>query len=59
MLQTIYETDSCFSSADGRQQPLQLLSGKQGSSAAMPIAGESSVGKRGGEGVLINNLGCL
>uniref|UniRef100_A0A3P9ML65 Histone deacetylase n=1 Tax=Oryzias latipes TaxID=8090 RepID=A0A3P9ML65_ORYLA len=38
MLQTIYETDSCFSSADGRQQPLQLLSGKQGSSAAMPIA---------------------
>lgn len=41
MLQTIYETESCFSSssADSHQQPLELLSGSRGS--AMPTAGES------------------
>lgn len=52
MLQTIYETESCFSSAstDSHHQPLELLSGNRGSSAAMPTAGESSLGKnsRGG-----------
>ncbi|KAF0032261.1 hypothetical protein F2P81_014551 [Scophthalmus maximus] len=38
MLQTIYETESCFSSAstDSHHQPLELLSGNRGSSAAMP-----------------------
>uniref|UniRef100_A0A3Q3G9M7 Histone deacetylase n=1 Tax=Kryptolebias marmoratus TaxID=37003 RepID=A0A3Q3G9M7_KRYMA len=38
MLQTIYETESCFSSAstDGCHQPLELLS--RGSGAAMPTA---------------------
>lgn len=45
MLQTIYETESCFSSTstDGNHQPLELLSGNRGSGAAMPTAGESSV----------------
>ncbi|KAM9392525.1 LOW QUALITY PROTEIN: histone deacetylase 5 [Pholidichthys leucotaenia] len=38
MLQTIYETESCFSStsADSHHQPLELLSGSRGSSTAMP-----------------------
>ncbi|GLD73215.1 histone deacetylase 5-like protein, partial [Lates japonicus] len=38
MLQTIYETESCFSSAstDSHHQPLELLSGNRGSSTAMP-----------------------
>lgn len=45
MLQTIYETESCFSSAgtDG-QQPLELLNSSGGSAAVMPTAGESSLG---------------
>lgn len=45
MLQTIYETESCFSSTstDSNHQPLELLSGNRGSGAAMPTAGESSV----------------
>ncbi|XP_024920202.1 histone deacetylase 5 isoform X2 [Cynoglossus semilaevis] len=41
MLQTIYETESCFSSAstdNHHHQPLELLSGNRGSSAAMPTA---------------------
>nr|XP_040046219.1 histone deacetylase 5 isoform X1 [Gasterosteus aculeatus aculeatus] len=40
MLQTIYETESCFSSAsaDSHHQPLELLSGNRGSSTAMPTA---------------------
>ncbi|XP_051245047.1 histone deacetylase 5 isoform X1 [Dicentrarchus labrax] len=40
MLQTIYETESCFSSAstDSHHQPLELLSDNRGSSAAMPTA---------------------
>lgn len=47
MLQTIYETESCFSSAstDSSHQPLELLSGNRGSGKAMPTAGESSLGK--------------
>lgn len=51
MLQTIYETESCFSSAsaDSHHQPLELLSGNRGSSTAMPTAGESSSGDAGGE----------
>nr|XP_043906786.1 histone deacetylase 5 isoform X1 [Solea senegalensis] len=38
MLQTIYETESCFSStsSDSHPQPLELLSGNRGSSTAMP-----------------------
>ncbi|XP_034448511.1 histone deacetylase 5 isoform X2 [Hippoglossus hippoglossus] len=38
MLQTIYETESCFSSTstDSHHQPLELLNGNGGSSAAMP-----------------------
>ncbi|XP_028267288.1 histone deacetylase 5 isoform X2 [Parambassis ranga] len=38
MLQTIYETESCFSSAstDSHHQPLELLSGNRSSSTAMP-----------------------
>ena len=54
MLQTIYETESCFSSAgtDSHHQPLDLLSGNRGSGTAMPTAGESSLVKErcGGEG---------
>lgn len=44
MLQTIYETESCFSSTstDSNHQPLELLSSNRGSGAAMPTAGESS-----------------
>ncbi|XP_075938921.1 histone deacetylase 5 isoform X4 [Anarhichas minor] len=40
MLQTIYETESCFSSAstDSHHQPLELLTGNRGSSTAMPTA---------------------
>ncbi|CAG5898187.1 unnamed protein product [Menidia menidia] len=40
MLQTIYETESCFSSAstDSHHQPLELLTGNRGSSTAMPSA---------------------
>ncbi|XP_035771789.1 histone deacetylase 5 [Neolamprologus brichardi] len=40
MLQTIYETESCFSSSStgSHHQPLELLSGNRGSSAAMPTA---------------------
>lgn len=47
MLQTIYETESCFSSAstDSHHQPLELLSGSRGSSTAMATAGESYLGK--------------
>ncbi|KAL7379433.1 hypothetical protein ABVT39_027475 [Epinephelus coioides] len=42
MLQTIYETESCFSSTstDSHHQPLELLSGNRGSSTAMPTAVE-------------------
>ncbi|KAG7232231.1 hypothetical protein INR49_009398 [Caranx melampygus] len=40
MLQTIYETESCFSSAStDSHQPLELLSGNRGSSTAMPTTG--------------------
>lgn len=48
MLQTIYETESCFSSTstDGSHQPLELLSGNRSSSKAMPTDGESSLDKR-------------
>lgn len=48
MLQTIYETESCFSSTstDSHHQPLELLSDNRGSSTAMPTAGESSLGKK-------------
>lgn len=47
MLQTIYETESCFSSAstDGSHQPLELLSGNRSSGKAMPTDGESSLDK--------------
>ncbi|XP_069033746.1 histone deacetylase 5 isoform X2 [Embiotoca jacksoni] len=40
MLQTIYETESCFSSAstDSHHQHLELLSGNRSSSAAMPTS---------------------
>uniref|UniRef100_A0A3B5AI67 histone deacetylase n=1 Tax=Stegastes partitus TaxID=144197 RepID=A0A3B5AI67_9TELE len=40
MLQTIYETESCFSSAstDSHHQPLELLSDSRGSGTAMPTA---------------------
>ncbi|XP_049599818.1 histone deacetylase 5 isoform X1 [Syngnathus scovelli] len=39
MLQTIYETESCFSSAGtDSQQPLELLSSSRGSTTAMPTA---------------------
>ncbi|XP_034045428.1 histone deacetylase 5 isoform X2 [Thalassophryne amazonica] len=39
MLQTIYETESCFSSTTtDSHQPLELLSGNRSSSAAMPTA---------------------
>ncbi|KAM6966580.1 histone deacetylase 5 isoform 3-T3 [Tautogolabrus adspersus] len=40
MLQTIYETESCFSSAstDSHHQPLELLSDSRGSSTNMPTA---------------------
>ncbi|CAJ1075646.1 histone deacetylase 5 isoform X2 [Xyrichtys novacula] len=40
MLQTIYETESCFSSTstDSHHQPLELLSDSRGSSTAMPTA---------------------
>ncbi|KAM4530339.1 histone deacetylase 5 isoform 2-T2 [Odontesthes bonariensis] len=40
MLQTIYETESCFSSAstESHHQPLELLTGNRGSSTAMPTA---------------------
>ncbi|XP_054615130.1 histone deacetylase 5 isoform X2 [Dunckerocampus dactyliophorus] len=39
MLQTIYETESCFSSAStDSQQPLELLSSSRGSTTAMPTA---------------------
>ncbi|XP_077590197.1 histone deacetylase 5 isoform X2 [Stigmatopora nigra] len=39
MLQTIYETESCFSSASAdSQQPLELLSSSRGSTTAMPTA---------------------
>ncbi|XP_060882734.1 histone deacetylase 5 [Labrus mixtus] len=40
MLQTIYETESCFSSAstDSHHQPLELLSDSRGSSSNMPTA---------------------
>uniref|UniRef100_A0A3Q4IC41 Histone deacetylase n=1 Tax=Neolamprologus brichardi TaxID=32507 RepID=A0A3Q4IC41_NEOBR len=50
MLQTIYETESCFSSSStgSHHQPLELLSGNRGSSAAMPTAGESPGGGGGG-----------
>lgn len=52
MLQTIYETESCFSSAstDANHQPLELLSGSRGSGAAMPTAGESSAFGEEGRG---------
>ncbi|XP_074551893.1 histone deacetylase 5 isoform X2 [Halichoeres trimaculatus] len=42
MLQTIYETESCFSSTstDSHHQPLELLSDSRGSSTAMPTAVE-------------------
>ena len=48
MLQTIYETESCFSSAsaDSHHQPLELLSGSRGSSTAMPTTGESYLGSK-------------
>lgn len=48
MLQTIYETESCFSSTstDGSHQPLELLSGNRSSGKAMPTDGESSLDKR-------------
>lgn len=47
MLQTIYETESCFSSAstDSSHQPLELLSGNRSSGKAMPTDGESSLAK--------------
>lgn len=47
MLQTIYETESCFSSAstDGHHQPLELLNGSRGSNTVMPTAGESRLGE--------------
>lgn len=47
MLQTIYETESCFSSTstDGSHQPLELLSGNRSSGKAMPTDGESSLDK--------------
>lgn len=53
MLQTIYETESCFSSTstDGNHQPLELLSSNRGSGAAMPTAGESSVLGEEGRGM--------
>ncbi|XP_026202642.1 histone deacetylase 5 isoform X2 [Anabas testudineus] len=40
MLQTIYETESCFSSSstDSHHQPLELLSGSRSSSTAMATA---------------------
>ncbi|XP_039893127.1 histone deacetylase 5 isoform X2 [Simochromis diagramma] len=52
MLQTIYETESCFSSSstDSHHQPLELLSGNRGSSAAMPTAGGSPGESPGGGG---------
>lgn len=55
MLQTIYETESCFSSTstDSHQQPLELLSDNRGSSTAMPTAGESSLGKEAGRGAAV------
>lgn len=65
MLQTIYETESCFSSTstDSHHQPLELLSDNRGSSTAMPTAGESSLGKkkreRGGEGGLLRAGGLM
>lgn len=48
MLQTIYETESCFSSAstDSHHQPLELLSDSRGSGADMTAAGESSLGRQ-------------
>lgn len=54
MLQTIYETESCFSSAStDSHQPLELLSDNRGSSIAMPTTGESSLGEeRWGGGLL-------
>lgn len=53
MLQTIYETESCFSSTstDANHQPLELLSGNRGSGAAMPTAGESSLSGEEGRGM--------
>lgn len=50
MLQTIYETESCFSSdtVSSREQPLELLPPSQVS--AMPSAGESYRGLRAGDG---------
>lgn len=56
MLQTIYETESCFSSAstDGGHQPLELLSGNRSSGKAMPTDGESSLA----EGAAGRAAGC-
>uniref|UniRef100_A0A3B4ZVS4 Histone deacetylase n=1 Tax=Stegastes partitus TaxID=144197 RepID=A0A3B4ZVS4_9TELE len=49
MLQTIYETESCFSSAstDSHHQPLELLSDSRGSGTAMPTAAEGPGGGGG------------
>lgn len=52
MLQTIYETESCFSTsgADGHE-PLELLrDSSRGSGNAVPTAGESSAGEQRWEG---------
>lgn len=53
MLQTIYETESCFSTSGAdSHQPLELLrDSDRGSSAAVPTTGESSPGEQreGGE----------
>uniref|UniRef100_A0A3Q3NQI5 Histone deacetylase n=1 Tax=Labrus bergylta TaxID=56723 RepID=A0A3Q3NQI5_9LABR len=50
MLQTIYETESCFSSAstDSHHQPLELLSDSRGSSSNMPTAPGGGGGGGGG-----------
>ena len=51
MLQTIYETESCFSSdtgLSGRERPLELLT--QGRGSAVPDAGTYRWGRGGGAG---------
>lgn len=48
MLQTIYETESCFSTSGAdSHQPLELLrDNDRGSGAAVPTTGESSLGEQ-------------
>ncbi|XP_029996222.1 histone deacetylase 5 isoform X2 [Sphaeramia orbicularis] len=58
MLQTIYETESCFSSTGAdNHQPLELLSSSRGSGAAMPTAVEVKSSLPSGMQSLVGTVG--